>query len=389
MTGAQLVSELEGAWSRRHRRARSILRARHRTGPISIPAALLLVVALLATMTCFATPAQASQATNTITNTGFVIDTLGQRLDAHDGTIVQYRGLYYLFGTSYECSIGSSSNPPQPYCGVKVYWSHNLAKWVPGGVYEHYFAFDPRAAAITAVCPADDCFRPHVVYNSHTHLWVMWINSGFIHGYVVLTSRSIRGPYAVATSLKTLGAGSDGYGDEAISVDGTTAWLVYTERIHTAAGLDRDLVLQRLDASWTGVAGHAYPTRLDYHSPQQSVEAPALFKRRSKPFPRGLWYLVYSDPSCSYCTKTGSAYATSRFPWGPWTYRGIFNSDSCGGQPAAVDILKGTFVWQVDRWAARGNQYNARNYLAPLRISWVTGLIPDQSCVSNWTMPPS
>ncbi len=344
----------------------------------------------MATLAVLAMPASASPLT--ITNAGFVLDTHGVRLDAHDGTIVQDRGLYYLFGTSYECT--AAAVPPQsaPYCGVKVYWSRNLAEWVPAGTYDRYFAFDPGSPAVTAVCPADDCFRPHVAYNRVTHKWVMWLNSGFTHGYVVLTSSGVRGPYTVVSELTKLGAGDAGYGDETISVDDGVAWLAYTERIRVSAGtsgdtLDRDLVVQRLDKSWTGVAGPAYPTRLDDRAPDKSVEAPALFKRRSKDWPRGLWYLVYSDPSCFYCTGTGTAYATSRFPWGPWTYRGLISTNSCGGQPAAVDILGGSFVWQVDRWASRGSQYNARNYLAPLRISGITGLIPGQGCVTDWTFP--
>lgn len=355
---------------------------RRRGGRLAASVVQVLLIAFVLVIS--ALPAVA--ASDTVSNQGFVVDTLGQRLDAHDGMILQYNGLFVLFGTSYECSVAADDHPPAPYCGVKVYWSSNLARWHPFGSYQRYFAFDPQLPAIVSACPTDDCFRPHVVYDPATRLWVMWINTGQNHGYLVLTSARVNGPYVVASNISKLGAGSYGYGDETVTVSHGTGWLVYTERIHALDTVQRDLVVQRLNPSLTGTASGPYRTKLNERVAGGSIEAPALFNRATKDNPHGLWYLVYSDPSCAYCPGTGAAYATAKSPVGPWIYRGVFSSTSCGGQTAAVNVLKGIDVWQVDRWAPRGSQYSARNYLAPLEINGVTGLIPQQGCVTKWTL---
>jgi len=218
----------------------------------------------------------------------------------------------------------------------------------------------------------------------------MWINAGAMHSYLVLTSTAINGPYVKVGQLSKLGIGTQGYGDETISVKNDAAWLVYTERIMVRGRVERDSVVQRLDSAWTNVTGKAFPTKLYDHATGRNIEAPAMFIHTRTERPQTLWYLVYSDPACAYCSGTGAAYATSTSPEGPWTYHGIFSSNSCGGQPAAVDFLDGVYIWQTDRWTGFPpdyNQYNARNYLAPLTINSTTGAIPHQSCIGTWTFP--
>lgn len=328
--------------------------------------------------------ASAAVAQPPVDNTQVTYDTTGARLDAHDGMIVQdTAGTSWLYGTSYAC--GFKVGQPSPWCGVRVYQSTDLQTWTPAGVGG--FAFDP--APWQDRCSGDHfgCFRPHVQLRPDG-VWVMWLNvAQSSTGYAVLTAPSPAGPWTETATPPHL-AVNDGsgmpYGDETIyRVPGApaTAYIAYTAIGHNPT--THRLVVEKLDPTWTTGTGQFVTL------PKSPVEAPALFKRGA------LWYLTYSDPACAYCI-TGTSYATAPGPLGPWTQRTNIRPGSCGGQPAAVNVLKTAggvlrYVYQTDRWVqpAPGpgpvlNQTNANNYLAPLTFN-ADGTIPTQACVAQWT----
>ena len=104
------------------------------------------------------------------------------------------------------------------------------------------------------------CFRPHVVYDAATGMYVLWVN---VHDNGV--------DYRVFTD------------------DDGTAYIVYTDW-HTGDG---DLIVEQLDSS--DLSGTGTYTRLG----QSGTETLAMFKRD------GVYYLTYSDPACGYCSGTG------------------------------------------------------------------------------------
>src|ERR1700710_23317 len=59
-------------------------------------------------------------------------DKLGNALDAHDGEIALFDGVYYLYGTSYDCGF-EWGNKSAPFCGFKVYTSSDLDHWTDKG----------------------------------------------------------------------------------------------------------------------------------------------------------------------------------------------------------------------------------------------------------------
>jgi beta-xylosidase len=317
-----------------------------------------------------------------VDNSHVTYDVTGARLDAHDGMVVQdAAGTAWLFGTSYGC--GFVLGQPSPWCGVKVYRSTDLQTWTPTGL-----AFDPITWQDRCSGDHFGCFRPHVAMRPDG-VWVMWLNVGHsAAGYAVLTAPAPQGPWTEVAAPPHL-AVSDGsqmpYGDETIYPDPAspaTAYLVYTAIGHDPS--THALVVERLDPTWTTGTGQF--VRL----PKTPTEAPGLFRRGT------VWYLLYSDPACAYCV-TGTSYATAPGPLGPWTQRASIRAGSCGGQPAAVNVLKGasgstTYVYQTDRWVqpASGQpgpvltQTNANNYLAPLTFA-SNGLIPTQACIGTWT----
>lgn len=324
-----------------------------------------------------------------VNNSAVTFDTVGARLDAHDGTVVQdLAGTAWLFGTSYGC--GFTLGRPSPWCGVRVYRSTDLQTWTPAGAVGGMLAFDPYGPEWQARCGGDQggCFRPHVARRPDG-TWVMWINVAHDPaGYAVLTAPAAGGPYAEVSAPPVL-AVTDGsgapFGDLDItpdSADPAVAWIAYTAIDHTGGGNLHDIVVERLDPTWT--TGTGQWTRLG----KTLVEAPGLFRRGDT------WYLTYSDPACPYCSATGTSYATAASPAGPWTVRGQISGTSCQGQPADVDSLRGPsgalyYVWQVDRWvsgpggALIRNQYAANNYLAPLTFASAGG-IPGQPCTAQW-----
>ena len=59
----------------------------------------------------------------------------------HDGDLHRWGGVFYLYGTSYDC--GWTWNGSSTWCGIKVYTSTDLTHWdvhedaLHGDVYEH------------------------------------------------------------------------------------------------------------------------------------------------------------------------------------------------------------------------------------------------------------
>jgi hypothetical protein len=67
-------------------------------------------------------------------------DTSGNAVDAHDGQIALFNGIYYLYGTSYACGYFLQT-ATAPFCGFKAYRSTDLVHWTDLG-----FLFDGTTA---------------------------------------------------------------------------------------------------------------------------------------------------------------------------------------------------------------------------------------------------
>jgi len=51
--------------------------------------------------------------------------TVGEAIDAHDGEIAFFEGVYYLYGTSYGCGF-QWGKKEAPFCGFKTYTSTDM-----------------------------------------------------------------------------------------------------------------------------------------------------------------------------------------------------------------------------------------------------------------------
>src|SRR4051812_48825428 len=58
---------------------------------------------------------------------------LGDAIDAHDGEIAYFNGVYYLYGTSYGCGF-EWGRKDAPFCGFKAYSSTDMVNWTDKGM---------------------------------------------------------------------------------------------------------------------------------------------------------------------------------------------------------------------------------------------------------------
>jgi beta-xylosidase len=244
-------------------------------------------------------------------------------MDIHDGNVIQYEkgGLYYYYGVGYgDCHVpldfGCAGEFLLSDCGfrenhtINLYTSPDLSHWT--FVRDILPWNDGRPRGIY--------YRPKVVYNQYTQLYVLWVNrvqrSGphgapdFLNAsYVVATSKTPDGQFNITrVEVQTLTDSSPG--DFALLVDDDSektpsAYIVYDG----LGNLDR-IQIEQLTPDFTATLGKAATT-----GPLTSIfnEAPILFKRH------GYYYFLFGS-SCCFCTEgSNSRVFVSTHPLGPWT----------------------------------------------------------------------
>jgi len=304
-------------------------------------------------------------------------DSFGAAVDAHDGEIALFDGVYYLYGTSYDCGY-EWQTPGAPFCGFKVYSSPDLVNWTDEG-----FLFDAQNEIWQSRCDGKTygCYRPHVLYNKKNKQYVLWINVyDNSVGFRVFTSATPTGPFTEIAE-PTLAVNSDApvaglnNGDHDLFVDDDdVAYLAYTD--WRTGGT---IVIDRLDENYTsGTGDHVKAVT------SGSTEAPCLMRRNDT------YYILYSDPNCGYCT-TGTSYKTAPSVLGPWSEGIKITETSCGGQPSFVSVFKleneTIFLYGSDLWNnGAKNEGLANYYWAPLTFD-ADGAINPIVCQNEITLP--
>jgi Glycosyl hydrolases family 43 len=313
----------------------------------------------------------------TITNFQTRFDVAGEAIDAHDGEIAFFKDKYYLYGTSYGCGF-EWGNKGAPFCGFKVYESTDLVHWTDKGAL-----FDASTPVWQSRCNGATygCFRPHVVYNKKTKLYVLWINVyDNSVGFRVFTSPRPEGPFtevanprlAVNTDSAVAGL-NNGDHDTFVDEDGT-GYLAYTDWRTNGT-----IVIEKLSPDYlSGTGEHVKAVTAG------RTEAPSLFCRK------GIYYVTYSDPNCGYCSGTGTSYKTAPSPLGPWSAGKKISDSSCGGQPSFVSVIRLTnntmYLYGSDLWNnAAKNEALANYYWAPLNFA-ADGSIRPMQCQQKVTV---
>lgn len=259
----------------------------------------------LSTLLLFFCTVLSAEKTVTLSNLRPRTDVNGQIVDAHDGRISQFNGVFYWYGTAYGNTSGfQRSNFYQCYSSTDlVQWKKegSLLQNPPSGVY----------------------YRPHVVYNAKTKNYVLWYNwyAQLWDGkFGVAVSTSPTGPFKIVNSDVKVANSADGVGDFGLFVDDDgTAYLAYnTINGHRGS-------VERLSSDYLSstLENGGFLT--------EDCEAGAMFKREGK-------YYLLTDKTCCFCTQgSGARVYVSNNPLKGYVQRNNINRFPGTPAPMLVD----------------------------------------------------
>lgn len=196
------------------------------------------------------------------------LDTSGNRIQAHGGSVFYENGVYYWYGENKEKTDGKNGIW---HWGVRCYASKDLYNWKDLGVI-----IPPELDNIdSSLHPTAKMDRPHIIYNKKTGKYVCWLK---VMGQksqteTVLTADHFLGPYTkVQEGLKPLGMSA---GDFDLAVDGDGKAYYFFEKVHT------ETICAELTDDYTNVNGK-YSSHFPHPYPPNVREATAYFERGGK-----------------------------------------------------------------------------------------------------------
>jgi len=273
------------------------------------------------------------------------LDTSGQRIHAHGGSIIEVDDTFYWYGENKERSTPGSG---VWHWGVRCYSSTDLYNWTDRGLI-----IPPVVEDVTSpLHPAMSMDRPHILRHPVSGQYVCWIKvmSPIGQRSEVMVADDILGPYRTErTGLLPLGMNA---GDFDLVVDPTDGkGYYYFERVHS------ELICADLDADYTNVTGY-YSTHFPLVQPPYVREAPAYFVRQ------GVHHLVTSGTTGYYPNPSQVANAPSYH--GPWT---VLNDPHPGDptrssyQSQISSVFKhphkqDLYIALADRWLPRYSEHS-------------------------------
>jgi Beta-fructosidases (levanase/invertase) len=203
------------------------------------------------------------------------LDTKGERIHAHGGSVMCLDGVYYWYGENKEFTTRENEIW---HWGVRCYTSTDLYNWEDKGLIIAPEQDNPNSS----IHPESFMDRPHIIYNKKTKKFVCWLkimNKDGSQTETVLTADNILGPYTkVREGLKPLGMSAGDF-DLVVAPDGKAYY--YFERVHS------ETICADLTEDYTDVTGY-YSTHFPRKFPPYVREATAHFMRNE------LHYLVTS-----------------------------------------------------------------------------------------------
>lgn len=270
------------------------------------------------------------------------LDTSGNRIHAHGGSILFEDGVFYWYGENKERTTPGSGIWTW---GIRCYSSTDLYNWKDRGLIIPPGLDDPASP----LHPAQMIDRPHIVRNPRTGRYVCWLKimeEGHTQRSTVLTADSLLGPYEIVrTGLRPLGMNAGDFDLVVDPADGKGYY--YFERVHS------ELVCADLTDDFTDVTGY-YSTHFPRRRrPPMVREAPAYFRRD------GRHYLITSGTTGYFPNPSEAAVADTYH--GPFTVLGDPHPSDPSGtsfrsqissvfrHPAKRDL----YIALADRWAPR------------------------------------
>ena len=233
------------------------------------------------------------------------LDTNGNRIQAHGGSIHYQNGVFYWYGENKEKTLPGLK---VWHWGVRAYSSADLYNWKDEGLLLPPDTNDPQSP----LYPEQGMDRPHILRNARTGLYVLWVKimnrmgtPGLGEQFMtVAVSPRFSGPYTIVRSFRPLGMDS---GDFDLVQDAGGKAYLYFERVHS------ELICADLTDDYTDVTGR-YSTHFPRPYPPFVREAPAFFSRG------GRLYLFTSGTTGYFPNPSEAATALSHH--GPWKVLG-------------------------------------------------------------------
>jgi Glycosyl hydrolases family 43 len=264
------------------------------------------------------------------------LDTKGERIQAHGGSILHLDGTFYWYGENKERTVPGSGIW---HWGIRCYASRDLYNWEDRGLIIPPEPQDPASP----LHPAKFVDRPHIIHDRRTGRFVCWLKiMGDFQESTVLVADAIEGPYQIVrTGLRPLGMSAGDFDLVLDPADGKGYY--YFERVHS------ELICADLTDDYTGVSGY-YSTHFPRPRPPLVREAPAYFRRGSR------HYLFTSGTSGYFPNPTEAAVADTYH--GPWTVHGNPHPGDTTGTSYRSQISsvfkhpgkKDLYIALADRW---------------------------------------
>ena len=278
-------------------------------------------------------------------------DTQGNVIQAHGEGIIKVGGTYYW--------LGEDKTNGAPFQNVKCYSSTDLKNWA-------FVSNVLTQQASGDLGPNRIIERPHVIYNSLTSQYVMYMHvdsSSYTDRKAgVATCSSVCGSYTYRGSVKPLGHDSL---DDTLFQDGTTGYFLSEDRTNTK------LQIYQLSDDYLTVSS------LVATLPQ--YESPAVAKIGSTYFIFGSHLTGWATNDNQYTTASAMA-----GPWAAWKSFAPSGTNTCNSQVTFILPVTGssatTYVFLGDRWNS-GNLTDSRYIWQPLTIN---GTNVSMTCTTSW-----
>lgn len=198
------------------------------------------------------------------------LDTKGERIQAHGGSVICADGTFYWYGENKEKTDGKNGIWTW---GVRCYRSQDLYNWedcgliIPPDLEDAASPLNPYHAMMD---------RPHIIYNESTQKYVCWMKvmrSDGTQTQTIMTADRILGPYVlVRKDFRPLGMDGGDF-DLAVGPDGKAYY--YFERVHS------ETICVELTEDYTDVTSR-FSRHFPHPNPPYVREATAHFVRNGK-----------------------------------------------------------------------------------------------------------
>jgi len=262
------------------------------------------------------------------------LDTDGNRIHAHGGSVFVANGTYYWYGEN-KGKTGPGETPW--HWGVACYSSRDLYNWKREGIICPPEPDDPDSP----LYPDKKMDRPHILYNEKNKEYVMWLkimNDGqFI---AVASSPDLLGPYKLERHFLPADLNCGDF--DLVKDPDTQKAYVYFGHPHD------DVICADLTDDYKGTTGH-YSKHFPKDQPPYAREAPAFFKRGDK------LYMFTSGTTAKF--PNASEVASADDYHGPWTVLGdphVNDPDHNSFHSQISSVLKvegkDLYIAIADRW---------------------------------------